>query len=72
MAQRVRILSQVTANSRRPGPGPQVEVRCDLPRPLRPDVQATVYLCVREALQNATKHARATTVRIDVDAGPKT
>jgi signal transduction histidine kinase len=65
----VRALQDVAALARQGGP--QVEVRCDVPRPLRSDVEATVYFCVREALQNATKHACATTVRIDVDAGPE-
>jgi signal transduction histidine kinase len=65
----VRALQDVAALAREAGP--QVEVRCAVPQPLRSDVEAAVYFCVREALQNATKHACATKVRIDVDAGPE-
>ncbi|MCL8026776.1 sensor histidine kinase [Nocardioides bruguierae] len=54
----------------------QVPVPCgvdggDVPR-YPENVEAAVYFCVLEALQNATKHARATEVRIEVwdEAGP--
>jgi signal transduction histidine kinase len=34
------------------------------------DVEAAAYFCCLEAVQNATKHAAAATVRVEVDAGP--
>jgi signal transduction histidine kinase len=34
------------------------------------DVEAAAYFCGLEAVQNASKHAAATAVRVDVDAGP--
>jgi signal transduction histidine kinase len=34
------------------------------------DVEAAAYFCCLEAVQNATKHSGAGTVRVDVDAGP--
>ena len=34
------------------------------------DIEAAAYFCCLEAVQNATKHAGAATVRVEVDAGP--
>jgi signal transduction histidine kinase len=34
------------------------------------DVEAAAYFCCLEAVQNATKHAGAATVRVEVEAGP--
>jgi signal transduction histidine kinase len=44
--------------------GLEVRVRCRLPEGTPSDLAATVYFCVREAVQNVTKHARAR--RLDV------
>jgi len=35
------------------------------------DVEAAAYFCALEAVQNATKHAAASTIRVEVDAGPE-
>jgi signal transduction histidine kinase len=35
------------------------------------DVEAAAYFCCLEAVQNATKHAGAATVRVEVEAGPE-
>jgi signal transduction histidine kinase len=48
--------------------GPSVDVRVAVPR-LPREVETAVYFCCVEALQNAVKHARARTVRIEVTTG---
>jgi signal transduction histidine kinase len=49
--------------------GMAVQVRVDAPPTLDSQVAAGVYFCCVEALQNTTKHARASKVRIDIQRG---
>jgi len=61
--------------------GPSVELRVDLdfeegrqPTRLEPELEATIYRLVQEALNNAVTHADASRIRVDVieDAGTVT
>lgn len=47
--------------------GVEVMVNVDLTGTVPPDVEAAVYFCCLEALQNIAKHAQATHVTVDVE-----
>jgi signal transduction histidine kinase len=57
------------ANLARAG-GLDVGVTCRLGARPPAEVEAAVYFCVREALQNVAKHARAQVARVDVASDP--
>ena len=58
-----RGLGPAVAHSTTGNPVPVVVTADALPR-LAPDIEATLYFCALEAVQNATKHARATRIHV--------
>jgi signal transduction histidine kinase len=48
--------------------GPDVDVSVEAPAWIAPRLEAAVYFCCAEALQNATKHAHATRIVVSVSA----
>jgi signal transduction histidine kinase len=56
---------------RRPDVEVHMDASHDLPAELRPDVRETVYFILREALHNIARHARPTTVGVELRAGPE-